>query len=61
MCRGCGHAKCANLALGTGLEEQDETRNFWECQNNNQIISKFIFMACRLDLIMKLEKFIFYR
>ena len=24
VCRGCGHAKCANLAPGTGLEEQDE-------------------------------------
>ena len=32
--QGCGRAKSTNLAPGTGLEEQDETRN-WECQNNN--------------------------
>ena len=30
----CDHAKSANLAPDTGLEEQDETRN-WECQNND--------------------------
>ena len=55
--QGCGHAKSANLAPATGLEEQDETGN-WKCQNN---ISKFIFNGSRIDLIMKLENFIFYR
>ena len=39
--QGCGRAKSANLALGTGLE-QDETRN-WECQNNNEIIFQSLF------------------
>ena len=31
--QGCGHAKNADLAPGTGLEEQDETGN-WKCQHN---------------------------
>ena len=42
---------------GTGIEKQDETGNK-KCQNN---IFKFIFMANRIDLIMKFQKFIFYR
>ena len=33
MCKGCGHAKSVDLALSTGLEEQDETGN-WKCQND---------------------------
>ena len=40
----CGHAKCANLAPGTGIESQNETRIFWECQNNNQIIIQSLFL-----------------